>query len=150
MPRLYFSKQIDAPRQKVWDTMLGDATYRRWTDVFQPGSHFVGNWEQGSKILFLGPDDKGVMGGMVATVAESRRPEYVSTKVLGMVHNGVEDTTSEEVQKWAGSFENYSFTEADGGTLVRVELDTPSDFREYMEGAWPQALDKLKELAEQE
>ncbi|TVP98486.1 MAG: hypothetical protein EA359_18295 [Balneolaceae bacterium] len=55
METLHFSITINAPKETVWHIMLGENTYREWTDVFMPGSHFVGNWNEGSKIHFLSP-----------------------------------------------------------------------------------------------
>ncbi len=34
MSKLNFSIVIDAPKEKVWDTMLEDKTYRIWTEAF--------------------------------------------------------------------------------------------------------------------
>jgi uncharacterized protein YndB with AHSA1/START domain len=70
MNKLHFSIVIDAPVDRVWKTMLNDDTYRQWTEAFTPGSHYVGEWKPGSKILFLGPDEKGRMGGMVSRIKE--------------------------------------------------------------------------------
>lgn len=56
MEKLKFSVSIEAPAQKVWNTMLNDRTYREWTEAFGPGSHYVGDWRQESKILFLAPE----------------------------------------------------------------------------------------------
>jgi hypothetical protein len=53
------SMNINAPKEKVWKTMLGEDTYRIWTEVFMPGSHYVGDWSKGSKILFLAPAETG-------------------------------------------------------------------------------------------
>ena len=47
MKDLHFSTMIDAPRQKVWHTMLDDATYREWTSAFSPGSFYRGGLERG-------------------------------------------------------------------------------------------------------
>ncbi|MBK8800877.1 MAG: hypothetical protein IPN71_02260 [Fibrobacteres bacterium] len=74
MSKLRFSITIQAPKAKVWNTMLADSTYRLWTEVFHAGSHYVGDWSQGSKILFLGPDpDTGMLGGMVSRIKEKSR-----------------------------------------------------------------------------
>ena len=80
MERLHFSIDINAPREKVWNTMLEDQTYREWTSEFMPGSYYEGDWSQGSKITFLGPDEKGKLGGMVARVTENRRPERIAVE----------------------------------------------------------------------
>lgn len=149
MNKLHFSITINAPKAKVWSTMLDDATYRVWTEAFTAGSHYVGDWSQGSKILFLGPDPKtGKMGGMVSRIKENRQHEYISIEHLGMVNDGKEDTTSEAVKAWAGAHENYTFKEKKGATEVLVDIDITEDWKEMFEGMWPKALQKLKELAE--
>ena len=152
MQKINFSIQIDAPREKVWDVMLTDATYREWTEPFHAGSYFKGDWSEGSKMLFLGPGEGGEKeGGMVSRVKENRKYEFISIEHLGMVMDGVEDTTSEEVKKWVPSFENYTFTEKDGGTEVRVDMEIANDeYKEMFEGMWPKALLKLKEISERE
>lgn len=148
MDKLHFSIVINAPKAKVWHTMLDDATYRVWTEAFTPGSHYVGNWSKGSKILFLGPNKKGGMSGMVSRIKENRLHEFISIEHLGEVHDGKEDTTSEAVKAWAGALENYTFNETGGTTEVLVDLDTAEEFTEMFQNMWPKALQKLKELAE--
>lgn len=149
MDKLNFSITINAPKEKVWNTMLGDESYRAWTDVFSPGSHYVGNWDQGSKILFLAPGQNGGMAGMVSRIKENRRHEFISIEHLGMIENGKEDTSSEAVKIWAGAHENYTFKESGGKTQVLVEMDSVKEYEEMFTNTWPQALQKLKILAEQ-
>ncbi len=149
MQKIHFSKQIHAPREKVWDVMLGDKTYRQWAEAFSPGGYYKGDWNEGSKILFLGPDPKtGIEGGMVSRIKESRKPEFVSIEHLGIVNNGIEDTTSEDAKKWTPAFENYTFTEKDGGTQLDVDLDIVDEMKEAFEEMWPKALELLKVIAE--
>lgn len=149
MQKIHFSILINAPREKVWDTMLEDATYRQWTTAFNEGSYYKGDWSEGSKILFLGPDPKtGTESGMVSRIKENRTHEFVSIEHLGIVMNGVEDTTSEEARKWSPAFENYTFTETDGGTQVSVDIDIQEEYKTMFEEMWKNALQKLKELCE--
>ena len=151
MHKLHFSIVINAPKATVWKTMLDDATYRVWTEAFTPGSHYVGNWSKGSKMLFLGPDpstDK--MGGMVSRIKENRLHEFISIEHLGEVKDGREDTTSEAVEAWAGALENYTFKEKNGKTELLVDLEGIVDeFKEMFESMWPKALQRLKALAEE-
>lgn len=147
MKTLHFSIQINAPRKKVWDTMLNDNTYREWTAIFMPGSHFVGKWDKGSKIQFLAPSEDGKIGGMTSMIADNVLHELISIKHLGLVTDGVEDTTSEEAKKWVG-YEKYRFIEMDGKTQLKIEVDTINDFVLFMKDTWPKALQILKELAE--
>jgi hypothetical protein len=151
MEKLQFKIEINAPTNKVFDLMLGitnKSTYEQWTALFNPTSTYEGNWEKGSKILFLGSDELGEKGGMVSEIAENITNQFVSIRHYGLVKNGVETTEGPEVEKWANGFENYTFKENNGITLVTVDLDTAEDFLEYMKQTYPKALDKLKEICE--
>jgi uncharacterized protein YerC len=57
-------------------------------------------------------------------------------------------TTGEQVEKWAGGHENYSFEEKDGITTITVDIDTIDEYLDYFNDTYPVALDKLKEFAE--
>ncbi len=129
--------------------MLDDVTYRLWTTSFNEGSYYQGDWSKGSKILFLGPNpETGKEGGMVSRIAENKLYEFISIEHLGMINDGVEDTMSEEAKKWTPAFENYTFKEVNGKTSVFVDMDINEEYKEMFEEMWPNALQKLKELAE--
>lgn len=149
MKKLHFSIVINAAAAKVWSTMLDDKTYRIWTEAFSPGSYYKGDWNKGSKILFLGPGEKGE-GGMVSRIKEHRKHEYISIEHLGIVQDGVEDTSSEESKAWAGALENYTFKEKNGATELLIDLtgNIADEFIKMFEEMWPAALQKLKDLSE--
>lgn len=144
MKTLHFSINISAPKERVWRAMLEHEGYKAWTREFAPGSDYEGSWEQGQKIRFLAPDN----GGMISMIAENKPYEFISIKHLGYVKNGIEDTESAEVKAWAPSFENYSFTEKNGVTEVKVDVDELPEMEEFMEKAWPKALAHLKRICE--
>ena len=139
-----FKVSINAPREKVWDVLWNDDTYRAWTSVFSEGSHAETDWKKGSKVLFL--DGKG--SGMVSTVADNVPNELMSFKHLGVMKDGVEDTDSEEVKKWAGAYENYRLRQVDGNTELAVQVDLNDEWKDYFVDTFPKALNKVKELAE--
>jgi hypothetical protein len=145
MKKLNFSTDINASREKVWKTLWDDNTYREWTREFAEGSHAkTDNWKEGSKVLFLDPNGSG----MVSMVAKNNPNEYMSFKHLGVVKDGQEDTTSDEVKGWQGAMENYTLKEVDGKTRLLVEMDATDDFSDYFNNTWPKALERLKKLAE--
>jgi uncharacterized protein YndB with AHSA1/START domain len=149
MTTLHFSTTINAPRETVWHTMLDDEPYRDWTSAFNPGSYYRGDWSEGSKILFLGPDPTtGREGGMVGRIAECRPYEFVSIKFEGLVQDGVEDTSSEIARRWAHGHENYTFRDQGEATEVQVELEVEEANAPMFEQTWPGALERLKALAE--
>ncbi len=141
MEKLTFTSNINAPRERVWQVRWDDASHRAWTAVFHVGSHAVSDWQEGSKILFLGPDGSS---GMTSRIAKLVPNDTMIFEHLGEVSKGVEDFTKD----WAGAQEKYFLRSTDGGTELSVELETGCDFAEYFHTTFPVALAKVKELAE--
>lgn len=146
--KMYFEISINARVEKVFQTMFDDEKWREWTAIFSPSSSFKGSWEKGSKMLFLGADQDGKMGGMVSRIKDYIPNKYVSIEHLGMVQNGEEIMTGPEVESWSGAMENYTFLEANGKTLLSIDTDSTHEFKAYFLETWPKALEKLKELCE--
>jgi hypothetical protein len=145
MEKINFSAIINATKEKVWKTLWEEENYKNWTAVFAEGSTVeTDNWKEGSKVLFH--DGKG--SGMVSKVAANRPNEFMSFEHLGMVNNGVEDTTSEKVKEWAGAYEDYTLKGTNGKTELIVEMDISDEYKDYFMKTWPQALEKIKEIAE--
>lgn len=148
MEKLNFDITIQASADKVFRTMLDEKTYKTWTAVFNPTSHFKGSWAKGSKIVFLGTDNNGKVGGMVSRIRENIPNQYISIEHYGIIKDGKEITAGPEVEAWAGSLENYTFSELKGETVVVVHIDSNAEFKSYFEETWPNALKKLKEICE--
>ena len=145
MERKSFSISVNASREKIWDVLWSDSSYRQWTSVFAEGSRAETDWKKGSKVLFV----DGAGDGMVSTIIENIPNEFMSIKHLGEVKNGIEDTASEKVKQWAGAMENYTLTEVDGKTELNVDMDIAEEYKDYFLTTWPKALEKIKQLAEQ-
>jgi uncharacterized protein YndB with AHSA1/START domain len=144
MEKINFSININAPRERVWDVLLGKETYPEWTSVFAPGSEAETDWKEGSRALFT--DGKG--NGMISRIAKNIPNEFISIEHLGMIENGVEDLTSDKVKAWAGAHENYTLKESGGGSELVVDMDTDKEYKDYFTKTWPMALDKVKTIAE--
>lgn len=140
----HFDILIHAPRERVWNTMLHPDTYREWTAAFCEGSYFEGSWDAGATIRFLSPEG----GGMVSEIAEHRPAEFVSIRHLGVIQDGVEDTSSDAIKAWAPCYENYRFTDEAGGTRLQVDSDVFGGYEAFMAETWPRALKRLKDLCE--
>ena len=111
MKKLQFKVNINAPVTRVYDFMLGlnsKSTYEEWTALFNPTSTFEGSWDKGSKIFFVGVDEKGEKGGMVSRIIENIPNRFVSVQHYGLIQADKEITEGPEVEKWANGFENYT------------------------------------------
>lgn len=145
---LTFEVAIQAKPAHVYRVMLDKKLYSDWTSVFNPTSRFEGSWDKGSKILFLGTGEDGSQGGMVSRIVENIPRKFVSIRHEGIIQDGAEITSGAEVEEWAGGFENYTFAEDNGQTLLTVELDSVPGFVDYFNETYPKALNRLKELCE--
>ena len=104
MNKLQYTIKINAPVNNVYDLMLGisdKSTYEQWTAMFNPTSTYEGNWNKGSKMLFVGLDEKGNKGGLVSEIADNIKNKYISIRHYGMVLENIEITSGQEVEKWA-------------------------------------------------
>jgi hypothetical protein len=140
MTTLKFTTKINAPKEKVWDTLWNDSTYRQWTAAFMEGSYAESDWKEGSKILFLTPKGDGMF-----SIIEKKIPNNQMTfKHLGELKNGIE-----EPKDWGDARESYQLKEKNGVTELDVQLDSIGEFEQYFNDTFPQALNVLKRIAEQ-
>ena len=141
-----FEIKIAADASKVYQTMFDKKLWHAWTAFFNPTSYFKGNWKKGSKMLFLGNDQNGKIGGMESVIRENIENKFVSIEHLNEYAEGKDNINQKS--EWSGSLENYSFSEKDDYTLLKVDMDIVPSFKSYFLDTWPQALLKLKELCE--
>ncbi len=146
MANLEFNVELNASPEVVWNILWGKDTYPLWTEPFSSGSTAQTDWKQGSKVLFL--DGKG--DGMIGRIAENVPAKFMSIEMIGEVVKGVEDTTSARVKEWQGALENYTLEAVNGKTTLHILLTGVNDpsFVDMMNGMWPKALNRLKELVE--
>lgn len=142
--QLNFTITINAPMKKVWDTMLGIETYKKWTSAAWPGSYYEGEWKEGETLFFFGPDKSGTKARLV----EHRPYVYTKAEHIACLDKGKEDTESEIAKVWIGSTESYAFTEKDGHTTLDVTMHVTSGWADMFKKDWPKAMNKLKEICE--
>ena len=145
MKKVKFMTLINASRKKIWDVLWTDASYRAWTSVFSEGSYAETDWKEGSKVLFLGPEG----GGMYSKIEKIIPEKYMAFKHLGVMKEGKEQPLDEETKSWSGAMETYSLKENNGSTELMVEMDVTDEFYDYFSKAFPNALEKVKEMAEE-
>ena len=148
MKKLQYEIQIDAPVARAYKTMLNIETYKIWTAEFGPSSRYEGSWDEGSKILFLADDEHGKVQGMVSRIRVNNPNEFISIEHLGIVEDGIEKVEDEKSNSFSGALEEYTFIQNGNGTLLKVSIDTLTEWEKFFDDAWPRALFKLKTLAE--
>lgn len=153
MQKLHYSIQINAPASKVFRTMLEKETYHEWTKAFYTdstsASTYEGSWDLGSEIKFIGTDKDGSVGGIAGKIVENIPNEFISIEYTGLIaKDGSVDSTSDAFKEWAGTLENYRFTEENGGTRLDIDFESKADLAAIFEDMWTKGLQKLKEICE--
>jgi len=142
MIKLNYAEHITAPREKVWQLLWADETYRKWTAAFMEGSYAESSWKEGTRIQFLTPDKQGMFGIIEKLVPNTE----MSFRHLGEIKNGME-----EKKNWQDATERYFLSDRDGGTQLDVVLtidDKNKEFAGYLNAAFPKALGIIKQLSE--
>ena len=139
MEKLSFEIEINAIPEKVWSVLWGDISYRQWTTAFTEGSFYMGTLEEGSTVKFLDPKNNG----MYSRVEKNIPHEEMKFVHLGEIYDGIETP-----RDWGEATERYILKEDDEGTNLTVEIQTPSEFKEFFEEKFPTALGIVKNLSE--
>ena len=139
---MQFSQEIKASKEKVWNTLWDDKTFRDWANIIDEGTYMVGEMKEGNEVQFI----SGNSGYGVTSLVE----ECIPNELLLLRHmaDTKESGTQEREKEWTGGQESYSLSERDGTTTVMVELDAPPEQGETFEERLPRALRRVKELAE--
>lgn len=151
METLTYTLYINAPISVVYETMLGlkdIRTYETWTAIFNPTSSYEGTWEKGSKMYFTGTDKSGKKAGMISTIIENQPNKLVVIEHYGLLDGEQEITHGPLVDSWTGCKERYSFTSQNAGTELRLSIDAQTQYTEYYNKTFPEALKALKQLIE--
>ena len=148
MVKVHYEILIDAPVEKVYQTMLDPKGFEEWTAEFNPTSYYEGSWEKGATIRFISTDENGNRAGMVSRIKENTPNEFVSIEHLGIINGDREIFDDPEMEGWTGALENYTFSEQAGKTLLSIDADSTANFKAYFEETWPKALNKLKRMCE--
>lgn len=140
MKFLEFEIQINATPEKVWETLFTQDSYKKWASAMNEGTYFEGNWEVGSIMKFLDPQNNG-MYNLVT--------ENIRFKVLGMKHLGWILKGELSPQNWEYSTLNYILEPSENGTLLKGTVNSLDEFVEFFNSKYPQNFEHIKRLAEE-
>lgn len=142
MNEMQFTIEINATKEKVWDTLWQDETFRQWAGIIDPGTYMVGELKEGNELQFISAEN----GYGVTSLVE----KLVPYELLLLRHQAdTQDTGKRERDKeWTGGAETYALTETGSVTTLTAEFDVPLELEEYFAANYPKALERVKELAE--
>ncbi len=142
MKKLQFTIKINAPKEKVWDTLWNDTTFRDWAGFIDEGTYLVGELKEGNEVQFISS-----VGGFGVT---SKIINLISNEFISFHHNSdTEDFGGKErEEEWTGGTESYLLTETNGVTTLTLESDVPPSQEEMSKDRFPKALERIRFLSE--
>lgn len=143
MKEMHFQVEIDAPRERVWDTLWNDETFRQWAGIIDSGTYMKGDLAEGKEVQFISSENGYGVTSLVEKLAEN--------ELLILKHSKDTKDSGERAREneWTGSTERYELTEGNGTTILTATFDVPTEMESYFKTAYPKALEKVKVLAEQ-
>jgi len=144
MKEMQFIVEINAPKERVWDTLWQDKTFREWSGIIDPGTYMVGDLEEGNEVQFISAENGYGVTSLVERVAPG--------EFLLLRHEADTQDTGKQLREkeWTGGKESYTLTEKDGVTTLTASFDVPQELEEYFKDTYPKALERVKVLSEEE
>lgn len=141
MKEMKFSIEINASKEKVWQTLWQDKTLREWANLIDPGTHMVGELKEGGEVQFISGNGLGVS----SLVEKLKINEFA---LLAHQADTQDNGQREREKQWTGGKESYTLSEKDGITTLTMASDVPPELEEYFKDSYPKALARVKVLAE--
>ncbi len=142
MKEIQFSIDINASKERVWETIWEDKTFRDWASIIDEGTYMKGVMKEGNEVQFI----SSVNGyGVTSLIEKLNTNEFVlfrhsaDTKESGQL---------ERKKEWTGGAESYSLAEKNGVTTLIVKTDVPQELEEIFNMRLPRALERIKTLTE--
>jgi len=144
MKEMQFTVEIEVSKERVWDTLWQNETFRQWASIIDPGTYMIGELEEGAEVQFISAEN----GYGVTSLVE----KLIPNEFLLLRHSADTQESGEQgrEKQWTGGAESYTLTEEGGVTTLTVAFDVPSELEEYFEVNYPKALGQVKLLAERE
>jgi uncharacterized protein YndB with AHSA1/START domain len=144
MRKQTYQIEINASPEVVWDVLLNDDTYRKWTNVFCEGSYYKGELKPGGRVHFLTPNGDGMYSKIVLYTLYTN----ILFQHIGEVVNFVEQPIDEAAEKWTGAFESYTLKSNGKTTTLVAEVDLAPEHVDSFNKGFPKGLQKIKLLSE--
>jgi hypothetical protein len=142
MKNMQFKITIHATTECVWNVLWQDETFQDWASIIDPGTYKIGELKQGNELQFISSNN----GYGVTSLIE----KLITNELLQLRHSADTQNSgkNKRTNEWTGAKETYSLVEENGVTTLRVAFDVPPEQEAYFKLTFPKALQRVKELAE--
>ncbi len=138
------SIEINASKEKVWQVLWDDQTLRDWANIIDEGTYMEGKLQEGNEVNFMSASGFGVTSRVEKLIPH----KHVSFRQIADIKVGKDGSIEKRDKQWAGGTEKYELEESNGKVTLSVTQDVPDELVEIFNNRIPQALERVKVLAE--
>jgi len=141
---LTYKIEIQASKDKIWESLWDKDNYTKWTKPFSEGLYFeTESFSEGSEIRFVAPSGDA----MISKIVNLYSKEFVAFEHLSMMQNGeissfIEDGEANQF------FESYRLIENESSITLIAQVNTLESEEKSMDKTFPKALQIVKDLSE--
>lgn len=144
MNKMRHSIEINASKEKVWEVLWGDTTFRDWASIIDEGTYLEGDLVEGREVHFKSASGYGVTSRVEKLIPNT---SVVFTQIAD-IKIGKDGSVEKRDKQWTGGVERYELEERNSKVLLSVTQDVPPELVDYFKSKIPQALERIKVLAE--
>lgn len=144
MQNIQHSIEINASKEKVWEVLWDDQTLRDWANIIDEGTYMEGKLQEGNEVNFIGASGFGVTSRVEKLIPY----KHVSFRQIADIKIGKDGAIEKRDKQWTGGIESYELEEINAKIKLSVTQDVPEELTEYFKTKYPQALERVKVLAE--
>jgi uncharacterized protein YndB with AHSA1/START domain len=148
MKNLRDSIEISAPKEKVWQVLWDDQTFRDWANIIDPGTYMEGVLQEGSEVNFIGNNNNGVRYGVTSKVEKLTPFQHITFRQIADIKISEDGSIEKRDTQWTGGAETYELKEMQDKIELSHTQDVPDELVEYFESTIPKVLQRIKVLAE--
>lgn len=142
-----YTTEINASKEKVWQVLWDDHTFRDWANIIDEGTYLEGELREGNEVNFMSASS----GYGVASRVEKLIPyTHISFRQIADIKVGQDGSIEKRDKQWTGAMESYDLEENHDKVKLTITQDVPDELVEYFESTLPKVLERIKVLAETE
>ncbi len=142
MKELEFKITINKSKEKVWNALWCDSSFRDWANNIDEGTYLLGDLIEGNEVQFISS-----INGYGVTSLISKLVQY---ELIEFKHAADTQKTGTEIRdkQWTGGSESYYLKEVKGKTELTIRSEIPNELVDLFNVSMPKAMNRIKELAE--
>jgi uncharacterized protein YndB with AHSA1/START domain len=144
MQNMHYSVDINATKEKVWETLWSDQTLRDWASNIDEGTYMEGTLEEGKEVNFMSASGYGVSSKVEKLIPYM----HVSFRQIADIKAGANGAIEKRDKQWTGALGSYDLEENKGKVTLSVAQDVPDELVEMFKTRIPLSLERVKVLAE--